>query len=75
MTGEYTITRMVKRIVSQKFNLKKVFRRRTSLPSLADQKRIVASLDEEQQIIEANKRLVEMMKGKIEGVMGNLLCR
>ena len=45
------------------------------LPSLANQKRIVASLDEEQKIIEANKRLIEMMKRKIEGVMENLLCR
>jgi type I restriction enzyme M protein len=39
------------------------------LPSLADQERIVAALDEEQKIADANKRLVEIMQNKIANVI------
>jgi restriction endonuclease S subunit len=43
------------------------------LPSLAEQKKITAQFSEEQEIINANKRLIEIMKGKIERVINNLL--
>jgi len=39
------------------------------LPSLAEQEKIVAQFNEEQEIIEANKKLIEIMKKKIERVM------
>jgi type I restriction enzyme M protein len=39
------------------------------VPSLADQERIVAALDEEQAIIDANKRLIDLMNKKIDNVI------
>lgn len=39
------------------------------LPSIDDQKRIVAKLEAEQEIIDANKRLIDLMQDKINHVM------
>lgn len=39
------------------------------LPSLKIQKRLVAEAEEEQEIIDANKRLIEIMEEKIEKVL------
>lgn len=39
------------------------------LPSIDDQKRIVAKLEVEQEIIDANKRLIDLMQDKINHVM------
>ncbi|MCL1957573.1 MAG: restriction endonuclease subunit S, partial [Fibromonadales bacterium] len=43
------------------------------LPSLAEQEKIVAQFNEEQEIIEANKKLIEIMKKKIERVMERII--
>lgn len=42
------------------------------LPSIDDQRRIVAQLDAEQEIIDANKRLIELMQEKIEKVIARI---
>ena len=42
------------------------------LPSIDDQKRIVAKLEAEQDIIDANKRLIDLMQDKINQVMNRI---
>lgn len=42
------------------------------LPSIEDQKRIVAKLKEEQEIIDANKRLIDLMQDKINQVINRI---
>ena len=42
------------------------------LPSIDDQKRIVAKLEAEQEIIDANKRLIDLMQDKINQVMNRI---
>lgn len=39
------------------------------LPSLVDQERIVAALDEEQKMVESNKALIDLMQKKIDNVI------
>jgi restriction endonuclease S subunit len=42
------------------------------LPSLEVQQKLVAEAEEEQKIIDANKKLIEIMKGKIEKVLSKV---
>lgn len=42
------------------------------LPSIDDQKRIVAKLEAEQEIIDANKRLIDLMQDKINQVINRI---
>jgi len=42
------------------------------LPSIEDQKRIVAKLEAEQEIIDANKRLIDLMQDKINQVINRI---
>ena len=42
------------------------------LPSLEIQQKLVAEAEEEQKIIDANKKLIEIMKGKIEKVLSKV---
>ena len=42
------------------------------LPSIDDQKRIVAKLESEQEIIDANKRLIDLMQDKINQVINRI---
>ena len=42
------------------------------LPSIDDQRRIVAKLEAEQEIIDANKRLIDLMQDKINQVMNRI---
>lgn len=42
------------------------------VPSIDDQKRIVAKLEAEQEIIDANKRLIDLMQDKINQVMNRI---
>ena len=42
------------------------------LPSIEDQKRIVAKLEAEQEIIDANKRLIDLMQDKINQVIDRI---
>ena len=42
------------------------------VPSIDDQKRIVAKLEAEQDIIDANKRLIDLMQDKINQVMNRV---
>lgn len=42
------------------------------LPSIDDQKRIVAKLEAEQEIIDANKRLIDLMQDKINKVINRI---
>ena len=42
------------------------------LPSIDDQKRIVAKLETEQEIIDANKRLIDLMQDKINQVINRI---
>ena len=45
---------------------------KTPLPSLAIQKQLVAEAEKEQEIIDANKRLIEIMEKKIEEVLSEI---
>lgn len=42
------------------------------LPSIGDQRRIVAKLEAEQEIIDANKRLIDLMQDKINQVINRI---
>ena len=42
------------------------------LPSIDDQRRIVAKLEAEQEFIDANKRLIDLMQDKINQVINRI---
>ncbi|MBQ3785196.1 MAG: restriction endonuclease subunit S, partial [Alphaproteobacteria bacterium] len=42
------------------------------LPSIDDQRRIVAKLEAEQEVIDANKRLIDLMQDKINQVINRI---
>ncbi len=56
----------------QQFTIKQIKTFKIPLPPLAIQKQLVAEAEKEEEIIKANKRLIEIMEKKIEKVIAEI---